>query len=276
MTLTELKNEVATLGAEVDIPIDTALISAANRALLTIFTERPLAKCVRIPTSRPSVSYHAAKISHAGGECKTILLEGKSYAFRVSGKGSFTPPGSRVPISFDSEDALFRGFINGGGEIKFEGEYFYTVYNLTAYADTVSESVADIPEYLPYREYNIGALFGDFLFFLEPPTQNGEPLSDTLISGETVRIFGEVSGEILVTYARAPRKISPDSPSANIDISGECQRLLPLLTAAYMWLDDDAEKAQYYMSLYQNGMGFIRRYNTGTASAKYRDVTGWA
>ena len=61
-----------------------------------------------------------------------------------------------------------------------------------------------------------------------------------------------------------------------LDIDPECEHLLALLSASYIWLDDDAEKAQYYMSLYREGMASLKLYSTRCVNAEYEDVTGWA
>ena len=58
---------------------------------------------------------------------------------------------------------------------------------------------------------------------------------------------------------------------------GDCDvAIVPLLAAAYVWLDDDAEKAQYYMSLYRDGMASLKLYSPRCVSTEYEDVTGWA
>jgi hypothetical protein len=51
--------------------------------------------------------------------------------------------------------------------------------------------------------------------------------------------------------------------------------MLPLLTAAFMWLDDDAGKAQYYMSLYRDLVANTKRYSSNKIDTVYR-VNGWA
>jgi hypothetical protein len=42
-----------------------------------------------------------------------------------------------------------------------------------------------------------------------------------------------------------------------------------------MWLDDDVQKAQYYMSLYRDLVANVKRYSTNKIDAKY-SVNGWA
>ena len=42
-----------------------------------------------------------------------------------------------------------------------------------------------------------------------------------------------------------------------------------------MWLDDDAAKAQYYMSLYRDMVANVKRFQASKIDLEYR-VNGWA
>ena len=279
MTLNDLRNEVAALAFEDSISLNKSFVASANRALITLFTERPVAKTVRIPTAEQKPLSYIPTLTHIGGEDITVKLIGRAYIFRVCGRGTFTlSDGISVKTkSFDSENALFRGTIRTGeASITFSGDFIYTVYALTCYGELYSENESDIREYTPKSEYDLNALFGDFLAFLEAPRTRDSAVYDAIMQNGTLILpFGKYD-EVYLTYARMPRLISADYPDAAIDISGECQPLLALLTASYLWLDDDAEKAQYYMSIYRTQMSFIRRYNTSISANGYQDVTGWA
>ena len=85
----------------------------------------------------------------------------------------------------------------------------------------------------------------------------------------------EYREELFLTYYRSPSKITGDDGNAVIDISDECAPMLPLLTASFLWLDDDAAKAQYYMSLYRDLVANVRRYSTNKIDTAYR-ANGWA
>ena len=82
MTLNDLRDEIAELGFDQSVTTDKALAIAANRALVTIFTERPVAKTVRITVRSQSPTIHIPKILHKGGEDSAISLVGKAYVFR--------------------------------------------------------------------------------------------------------------------------------------------------------------------------------------------------
>ena len=60
-----------------------------------------------------------------------------------------------------------------------------------------------------------------------------------------------------------------------IDVPEELAELLPLAVASFVWLDDDPEKAQYYMSLYKDGIGTLRRFHPRELGSSYV-TNGWA
>ena len=101
MTLNNLTDEVSALGFYESLTLDKSLVIAANRALVTIFTERPVAKTVRIVTTTQKPTVYIPKITHKGGEDISINLVGRAYAFRVSGKGRFTLNDGLVKSSRD-------------------------------------------------------------------------------------------------------------------------------------------------------------------------------
>ena len=85
----------------------------------------------------------------------------------------------------------------------------------------------------------------------------------------------EYSGEINVKYERAPREITLDDRDTEIDVSKEKLPLLPLLTAAFLWLEDDWDKSQYYLSLYKDTLLTVRRAGAREIGSKYT-TNGWA
>ena len=83
-------------------------------------------------------------------------------------------------------------------------------------------------------------------------------------------------GEAVIRYRRSAPEVSINAPDRELDIPGELETLVPLLAAAYVWLDDDADKAQYYMSLYREGMSAVKLYTRGGVNTEFCDATGWA
>ena len=278
MTLNELKSDVARLGFESYIEDEDIFIASANRALSLIYVDRPVSKTAALTLRGPRISVAKEFIEHCSGDVITIPFTGWSLSFRSSGKGSCiitdSSGSSSVPLSGDNQ--LTRYFVYGEGSITFFGDYYFTVSNLAVFNDLTSDRMTDIPEYKPYRELYIGDFCENFRAFgSQPCDKNGNPISSVKLADGRIYAPFDFRGELYLTYYRAPAKIEGDDPNEVIDVSEECAPMLPLLTASFMWLDDDAAKAQYYMSLYRDMVTNVKRFQTSKIDAEYR-VNGWA
>ena len=278
MYLSELKENVAHLGFESYIDDIDLLIASANRALSLIYIDRPVSKTTPIVLSGPRVTLVREFIEHTAGSVIVIPFEGRSLSFQSSGRGTCVITDSTgsntVPLSIEKQ--LTKQFVFGKGYITLSGNFYYTVSNLAVFNDTVSNNTIDIPEYTPYRELNPKDWCKDFRSFASLPCDKyGTPIESIKLSEGRIFAPYDYRGDIYLTYYRTPTPISLDAENAPIDISGECEPLLTLLTASFMWLDDDAAKAQYYMSLYRDLVANLKRYSTNKIDTEYR-VNGWA
>lgn len=278
MTLNELKNDVARLGFESYVEDEECFIASANRALALIYIDRPVSKTVTLSLRGPRTSFVRELIEHTSDEEISFNVTGKSLSFRSSGVGSCTVEdntgSSFIPLTQDGQ--LTKKLIYGPARITFTGEYYFTVSNLALFKDLVGAGVTDIPEYSPFRELRPEDYCDDFRAFASHPTdKDGQAYDEVKLIDGRIRAPFDFRGELYLTYYRTPRKIDAESPNAEIDISGECAPMLPLLTASFLWLDDDPSKAQYYMSLYRDMAANTKRYSNNKLDAAY-SVNGWA
>ncbi len=278
MTLNELKNDVARLGFESYVEDEECFIASANRALSLIYTDRPVTKTAILSFRGPRVNLVRDFIEHPSGSTITIPFFGRSVSFRSSGKGTCTirdsTGGSAVPLSMDGQ--LTKQFVSGEGTITLSGDYYFTVSNLAVFDDITGNSLLDIPEYSAYRELSPEDYCDDFrAFFDQPRDKNGDPVDSVVLTDGRIRAPFNFRGELYLTYYRKPSAINAENPNSGVDVSEECAPMLPLLTASFMWLDDDSAKAQYYMSLYRDMAANVKRYSTNKIDTEYR-VNGWA
>ena len=278
MTLNELKNDVARLGFESYVEDDELFIASANRALSLIYVDRPVSNTARLTFSGPRTTLVKEFIEHKSEEVITIPFSGRSLSFRSSGKGTCVitdrTGSNTVPLTNDGQ--LTKQFVYGEGTIVLSGDFYFTVSNLAVFDSIISNNTPDIPEYTPERELMPEEYCDDFRAFSgRPCDKNGYPVDCVrLRDGRIVAPFS-YRDEIYLTYYRTPQKIDPDRPEGVIDVSEECAPMLPLLTASFLWLDEDAAKAQYYMSLYRDLMANVKRFSTNRIDTEYR-VNGWA
>ena len=278
MTLNELKNDVARLGFESYVEDEECFIASANRALSLIYVDRPVSKVARINLRGPRVGAVHEFIEHLSGDVITIPISGKSLSFRSYGKGTCvikdSSGSSTIPLIQNGQ--LTRQFIYGEGTITFSGDYYFTVSSLAVYLDLLSDKAVDIPEYGPYLELSPDDYCGGFRSFVGYPTDsNGKKIDEIkLMDGRILAPF-DYRGELYLTYYRTPTPINSTDTVSAIDVSDECAPLLPLLTASFLWLDDDAAKAQYYMSLYRDLVANVKRYSNNKIDTAY-STEGWA
>ena len=277
MTLNQLKAAVARLGFERELEDDEALKISANRALRLIFSERPVRKAVLLPVGSLPVCSRVAAIEHIGGKTDEAQLCGRCYSFRAYGKGSYTvkdKDGAKKG-SFDGHGVAVKGFISSDATIFFEGENFYKIYELCSFEYAPSKIADDIPVKEPMQCIDVASTESDFLAFEGLPTdQYGNELKYAVLQDGRVYLPWDFKGEIRLEYRRTPTPILL-SRDAEIDLPRECEELLPLLTASFLWLDDDGEKAQYYMALYKDALATLKRYSNSGIDCSYR-TNGWA
>ena len=279
MTLDELKNDVAALGFEGSVEDDSIFISSVNRALGIIYTDRPVTKTSIVHFDAPRISFKREFIEHHSGEDITLTVRGMGLSFRTIGEGECTireTGGGGSFVNFSTHNQLTRRKIKNEATITFSGDYYYTVSNLVVFDDLTSTNLTDIREYSPRKEALPTEYCSDFRAFAGPPRDiNGEIVNEAELRDGRISVPFEFSGDIYLTYYRTPTKITQMNPNLVIDVSEECATLLPLLTASFLWLDDDAAKAQYYMSLYRDSIANIKRFSTMRIDNKY-SVNGWA
>ena len=278
MTLNDLKNEVANLGFESRIENVDCFISSANRALNLIYTDRPVSKTATIFIDTPKITFKRDLIVHKPGEKIQIPIKGGCFSFRATGSGNcfieYEKESNLIILS--GRNQSIKRELKGDATLVFDGDKYFTVNRLAVFEYSTGISYTDIPEYVPTKEIPIRNHCYDFRYVAAEPTDAlGRPIKSLVIREGSIFAPFEFCEEIYLTYFRCPTLISDTDASRSIDVSDECAHLLPLLTASFMWLDDDAGKAQYYMSLYRDAMANIRRYSAKQVDTEYR-VNGWA
>lgn len=279
MTLNDIKAEVTALGFESEIENDTVFLTALRRALNIVYTERGVHKSVTIICNPVIPKELHEKIAHRGNDAQCFPINGIAYSFSVCGKGSFTVSDALGDIEyrFDTPLAYFRGFVSENAKITFSGEFCYTVYNLSVFECLPGDTEESIPYYRERVEYRISDYAPDFLSLAELPTdRRAERIECAELCGDTLILPYSFSGEVNLKYRSAPPTISNEDADKEIAIPREFLHLVSLLTASYVWLDDDVEKSQYYYSLYRDGIAGVKLYGTRCLNTEYKDVLRWA
>lgn len=280
MTFTQLTAEVAALGFENEIENRPALLFCANRALRSIaalspsFSRITLFQRVILPASVTK------EVNYVPMNKITVPLNGAAFSFKFSGAGTvLLRERHRItPFSLNTPYTEIRRFLpDGEGELVLSGYTPFKLLDLALYEHACGLAESDIPIIAPYRSYTLSKLVTNFFGFSSLPTnEHGETIEGSYFRDDTLFIPCDYEGEIHLTYRRVPREIYTDAPNADIDLSPSLVHLLPLLTASYLWLDDDAAKAQFYMHMYMEGIRDVRINRPTSAEAEIKDTLHWA
>ena len=277
MTYKELTEEVAGLGFESEIGEASILLNAANRAVRQIFNERPVYQTLEIYQTAKIPASRIESHRHIGSTNDIFEFNAKAYSFKTSGEGVYTVTdalGSKT-VTFTESESYHRGFVHGEGQLEFSGEYSHGVYDLCFFDEIFGEGVDKIPVFDQMCEYRVSELVPHFLSAAgEPKDSDGKVIDGAVMLGGVLKLPYRFDGKASIVYKRSAEPIKESS--AEIILPDGCEHLLPLLTASYVWLDDDPEKAQYYLSLYREGMSSLKYYHRERVAAGYRNVTGWA
>ena len=280
MTYKELYAEVAALGFESEIENQPVLLFSANRALKSIAALAPSYGTITLIQRVIAPISHIPEIQYTPDKEITVPLRGATFSLKFSGAGTVTlKERQRVtPYYFDSPYTEFRRVLpNHEGELILSGRTTFSLKDIACFAYMNGTAEADIPVISPHRSYDMRQHAEDFFGFTALPTdENGRTVTGAYFRNETLFVPSEYEGEIHLIYRRLPRAISADTPNLHIDLSPAVSHLLPLLTAAYLWLDDDSAKAQFYMQMYLEGMRDVRISRPSAADTEVTDTLHWA
>lgn len=304
MTVLELYNSVAQLGFEDSLEDDARFLFAANRALLQVSALRPATSAYIInhkPLENKITGASFDPIERTEDLC-FCAADVRSYYFEADGIGACYIEKYEahldqwivigvITLSGGRAFKAYKGFIKQDGQpicasvrLRFAGEYIYSVKNVALYRHLYSDSVDDIPAYEPYTRYDISALTDNFLSLATPPIAEADGLTYLnqgygVENGRVILLPYEVRGVFKVMYNRKPTPIvmgeEEGAESIVVDLDEDLCALLPILIASYVWVDDEPEKANYYLNLYRERAIDIERRVFNATPVPLINKNGW-
>ena len=305
MTVKELYDSTAQLGFETTLESNDRFLYAANRALLQVNRVKPATSIYKLhhfPLDNLIEGEHFEPACKDKEALIFVAENAKSYYFECNGNGALIIEKSTDgeqwnvigDVTLSSPDGRFKeykGFIRDGTDpadgfvrLRFIGEYMYFVQNVALYGSLFSADIKDVPCYARNVTYDIASLTNDFLTFVCPPiadAKRGEAFvlnQDYFIEDEgKILIPASVKGVFDICYHRKPREITSEGleNEETIDLNEELCAILPNLVASYIWVDDEPDKAQYYLSLYREQVAEIAARGKDLRPFVYRNKTGW-
>lgn len=303
MKVHELYASVAQLGFEDSLEDIPAFFSAANRALLQINALRPLTAIADIYHRRPENLIQGANhnIYEYTGEdvIFTASAPAKAYYFEVMGEGRWQvelyneETGDwEIQAHKDFKTTAFtpkRGLVQDDYKVtsrpvrlRFFGEYAFQVKNAALWDVVYSSDPNNIPAFEQYARYDLHSIDPNFIELCDNPiiTPFTRLTDDYYFENNSVLLLpANEAREIKIKYKKSPPLLvygdSPEQDITEIQLDPELVQLLPLLVAAYIWVDENDGKAQYYLDLYYRRAAEIEAKHRSREGAKYENVTGW-
>lgn len=298
MTVAELYEQVSRLGFESSLEDTKQFYATVNRAALQVNALRPAVRSCKINhTPLPNL------LSDSVSPNDTVFIANspRAFYFEADGTGHYylekltssewSVIGEGDLSRYGGKYTAYRGLIKDGGEnvdgevrLRMESEYSCNVRNVALYAAVLSDNEEDIPPFGAYTSYDMNDIVQDFLAFSSPPikAENGyERMSlGYEIEGRSKILFPTDTGCVYtVLYEHMPSGLvftsNPQEDTTKIDLDEDLCAALPLLVAAYIWLDDEEGKALHYMDLYREMAVNIVRNRKVVATSAVRDVYGW-
>ena len=283
MTLAELEAATARLGFTPSLDDGGELLrDAALRALNEVSLARP-----RIARATlwhyPAIPVYSETGTKEETEERVITVGGGSaFHMRVIGKGRL-----RVLRGSYAKEYAFSANEGGGpaviGDLIPAGEGALTfrfaaseARRLLSFAVYEGAYAGMPPDPTRPKEYCLSRYFSDFAALIGPLTsEGGEILREgvgedyTLRDNDILAVNRALPCRIELTYRRMLRL----PPTGDLPVTDEEAALLPLYCAAYLFLDDEPEKATFYLARFTEG---LRRLSKESAvPIRYRDTTGW-
>ena len=304
MNVAELYLQTAHLGFETTLEDSDRFYFAANRALLQVCKVRPAIRHYVI-NHKPLVNLIRENTFSPIEKIDDITYEAedaKAYYFEADGNGvlylekynSDTGEWSifgEIPLQSNQTFVSYKGFIKKQGEfvsgrirLRFTGEYLYSIKNVALYQYLYSGKEADIPAYEAYTRYDVKKLVSDFMALCCPPIKEEE--ENTLLNqeyeqeGDSIILLPyDKRGVYKVLYEHRPTAIentgATTEDTQELDLDEELCSLMPLLVAAYVWIEDEPEKSEYYMGLYRERVQEIVVSHKNTAPVLIKSTNGW-
>lgn len=279
MTLGELKNEIFNLNWENQAEYDenpNLIPQAINRAMSIITTEvRPIYASFSIsqhplenigkntPRAEKAIEYDGA----IPLEFEAITDKAQAFCFACDGVGVavlIDEDGEReIPLLANRQFRTYRGFCKGRSVLSFKGEHSYLVKNIAFYDRRLSLREEDIPSYERYSRYDLKRLIeadGENLFlgiedeFFDglPSLTHSKAPSFYREGRDVLLIPKELECELRVRYRKGFTRVTPlTEDSFTLEPDEEVLVLLPLLSAYFIWLDDEKNRAQEYYTQYE-------------------------
>ncbi len=313
MNLIELKNSVTSLIFDNEIENYDLFLQAVNRSVYRARMNFPKSAVFTIPQYpiRNLLGDNHFQVYEIPKEIVFEVNDILAFSFECYGIGKmeikwFNPSAAVNDFEiiqveeFDSRMTFsvckgfvkrFNEFVGGRFLVTFKSEYAVKVKNIAFYDRLISRDISDIPEFSPMVKYDLGYLTRDyckkngvsgvyqnFMCLKEIPKLyllDNFVAVDYVMNNAVIEIPRSVVGQIRIEYLKYPDTVGTGSLDSDIiDVTEEIAEALSYLVASTMLLDEDDEKANFYLRLYSEAEANAMHKDV-VANQIFQNTRGW-
>lgn len=279
MTVNQVKDAVIAYGFNPDLDDnDRLFVEALNASIQEIQALRPTTGIIEIVNEPYKPIYSVTDVTEiAAGMSFTAMA--RSAVFEVDGEGAVTVSingTAKTPEAWKAGSGWKRIEVRASAyseiTITFSGELLYHMRNMEFYAEPVPPSAhVKSGNYIDYDLGDLASDYGAISYILRDGFAYNGGSAHRILNNEILRLPAEDRGTFEVVYTKRIERIEHDN--TEIPLRHDVLAILPILVASYVWLDDEAERAQYYRTLFERRISTVPpdRYVTNI-----RDAKGWS
>lgn len=274
MKIREIKNEIEALGFGDLREMTESLPLTLSRVMSIIEADHPRVVVAELPFF-PKRSFESLGRMENGG---VIEVAGGNLEFKLSGKGKYRIIKGDVSVEreFSTLSTLVSLDFPEGGSVVF-GEGNFTVYDIrrcSPFPAPLSDAVTRLHG---GYEVNLKVLFPNLVYLTATPTDSrGKSIPGMRPRGANSIFIPEgFLGTVILSYRKRFSLLdSVPQDDDELDAPEELLPLIALLSAYYLWLDDEPEKAEEYLKRYKELSASLKA--AGYHGGQYKNESRWA
>lgn len=276
MKLSYIEQALVDLNDGENIEYETTFITAANLALDHISRIVPEERTAYIQAVAPVVAFLGDV--DTGGIYRTEGV--RAIALRAMGRGKLLINGEQAAAWRSAGKYTdVRVYLEGATDatISFEG-VAGSVKDLAVWAHDYG-SVDDIPVYGHTVRYDMRRVVSDYGGHACTPIDvaTGREIRRCIVESPYIMLPPAYVGEASVIYRHRPLHITLDDVKndVDIDIAPEYEDLVPLCMAYYVWLEDEPNKAAFFLARFNEAASLARQSHRRPGSDTVISYNGW-
>lgn len=132
-----------------------------------------------------------------------------------------------------------------------------------------------IPEGAKKITVNLSDIDDAYIFSRNPVTKDGVQYGSYSYDNFGLTVYGNEGDCFLIRYIKKVIPLSAKTTDEEIAVDPRATHLLPLLCSAYLWQEDEQDKAYLYLSEYKNEYAKLKMQGERSFGNSYKSSNNW-